>query len=179
MLPWSRVGGPDVLVVSSLAKAFGVPMALLSGSRAAVEDFESKSETRMHCSPPSEATVHAAEHALAVNRTHSDALRWRLAGLVARFRRRAAQAGLRFTGGLFPVQTMAPSPLIDAVNLYERLLQRGVRAVLHHAREGAGARLSFLLTARHLPREIDLAVGALAEALHQGQSRIAAGGERQ
>jgi 8-amino-7-oxononanoate synthase len=178
-LPWNRIGGPDVLVVSSLAKAFGVPMAVLSGSRAAVEDFESKSETRVHCSPPSIATVRAAEHALAVNRTHGDALRLRLAGLVSRLCNRAARAGLRFAGGLFPVQTLAPSRLMDGVKLHERLLQLGVRAVLHHAREGHGARLSFLVTARHLPQEIDLTVRALAEALPQAQLRIAAGGERQ
>ncbi len=179
MLPWSHIGGPDVLVVSSLAKAFGAPVAVLAGSKAAVEDFELKSETRVHCSPPSVVAIRAAEHALAVNREHGDGLRSRLASLVSHFRHRAAQAGFHFSGGLFPVQTLAPSPGIDPAGLHERLLERGIRTVLHRARNGHGPRVSFLITARHLPQQIDLAVDALAEALALAKPRIAAGGERQ
>jgi 8-amino-7-oxononanoate synthase len=162
MLSWSQISGPDVLVVSSLSKAFGVPMAVLSGSRAAVEDFESKSETRMHCSPPSVAAVHAAEHALTVNRAHGDALRLRLAVLVARFRRRMAAAGFYFSGSLFPVQTLLLLPGVDTVCLYQRLLRQGIRTVLHQARSGHGPRISFLITARHILQEVDNAVDALA-----------------
>ena len=162
MLPWSHIGGPDVLVVSSLAKAFAAPVAILSGNKAAVDRFESNSETRMHCSPPSIAAIRAAEHALAVNRDHGDALRLRLATLVSRFRRRTAQAGLCFSGGLFPVQTLAPLPGIDPAALHQRLLDLGIRTVLHRARNGHGARISFLIMARHGPEAIDSAVDALA-----------------
>src|SRR4030095_732297 len=67
-LPWSKVASPDVIVVASLAKRFGVPLAVLAGSEAAVSRFEATSETRVHCSPPSVAALHAAAHALAVHR---------------------------------------------------------------------------------------------------------------
>jgi 8-amino-7-oxononanoate synthase len=177
MLRWSRIGGPDVLVVSSLAKAFGVPVAVLSGSRTAIKDFESRSETRMHCSPPSMAVVHAAEHALDVNRKSGDAFRQRLAQLVARFRRGMAAIGLWFHGALFPVQTLASTSGPEVIGLHERLLRAGIRAVLHGARSGHGARLSFLITARHLPQEIDFVVDRLAHALPQGKLRTAVGGE--
>ncbi len=50
-LRWNDVGGPDVLVVSSLAKGFGVPLAVLAGSSAIIRRFEAKSETRIHNSP--------------------------------------------------------------------------------------------------------------------------------
>jgi 8-amino-7-oxononanoate synthase len=179
MLPWSHRGGTDVLVVSSLAKALGVPMTVLSGGKTVVEDFDSRSETRMHCSPPSIPVVRAAEHALAVNREYGDTLRSRLAALVVRFRQRAEFAGLHFSGGLFPVQTLTPEPWLNAVSLYERLSRHGIRVVLHQPRNGHGARMSFLITARHLPQEIDFAVGALAEALQRENPRIPAGGERQ
>jgi hypothetical protein len=36
-LQWAGIGGPDVLVVSSLAKGFGAPVAVLAGSEATVE----------------------------------------------------------------------------------------------------------------------------------------------
>jgi 8-amino-7-oxononanoate synthase len=178
VLPWRHLSGPDVLAVSSLAKAFGAPVAVLSGSRAAVQDFESRSETRMHTSPPSVAAIHAAEHALVVNREKGDDLRLRLARLVTRFRQRASQIGVRFHGGLFPVQTVACASGLEAMGLHDGLLRAGVRAVLHRARNGHGARLSFLITALHRPQQIDLAVDRLAEALRHGKPRIAVGGER-
>jgi 8-amino-7-oxononanoate synthase len=179
MLPRIQLAGSDVLTISSLAKAFGAPLAVLSGNSAAIKDFEQNSETRMHCSPPSLGVIRAAERALTVNRVHGDLLRHRLASLVTRFRQGAARAGMRFTGGLFPVQTLEPSPRLDAVNLHERLLQQGVRTVLHRARNGDGVRLSFLVTARHLSEEIDIAVNALAGAFQQGESRTVSAGKRQ
>ena len=51
-LPRLEIGGPDVLVISSLAKAFGAPVAVLSGGRSAVQGFEANSETRIHAALP-------------------------------------------------------------------------------------------------------------------------------
>jgi len=178
MLAWFDINEPNVLAVSSLAKGFGAPLAVLSGSRSAVGHFEQNSETRMHCSPPSIAAIRAAEHALTVNRAHGNGLRLRLAAAVRRFRARAAHAGLRFTGGLFPVQTLAPVLGMNPIQVYERLLQRGVQAVLHRARKGRALQLSFLITARHLPQEIDLAVDTLIGALSNRQAIFTASGKR-
>jgi 8-amino-7-oxononanoate synthase len=172
MLRWSQIEGPDVLVISSLAKGFGAPVAVLSGSQAMVERFEAKSETRVHTSPASLAVIHAAEQALAVNREQGDGLRLRLARLVRHFRSRLARAGLAATGGLFPVQTLAPVPDLEAVMLHQRLLERGVRTVLHHARNGHGARLSFLITTNHQPDEMDRVVNALADAARKTGEKI-------
>ena len=71
-LRWRGVSSPDVIVGASLAKALGVPMAVLSGSEPVIRRFEQQSETRVHCSPPSLASLRAAEHALALNRRHGD-----------------------------------------------------------------------------------------------------------
>jgi len=163
MLRQVQIGGPDVLVISSLAKAFGAPVAVFSGSRAAVEEFEANSETRMHCSPPSLAVIRAAEHALRVNRIHGDRLRLHLARLVMRFRQRAAKAGFRFTGGLFPVQTLTPDSEADTLRVHQQLLHRGVRTVLRGTPDGRGHRITFVITARHTPEAIDRAVAALSE----------------
>jgi 8-amino-7-oxononanoate synthase len=167
MLSWSRIAGPDVVVISSLAKAFGVPVAIFAGSKAAVRGFELKSETRVHCSPPSVAVMRAAEHAIALNHESGDALRWRLAGLVRRFRHRAFEAGFQFSGGLFPVQTLLPSRGLEPVRLFEALLKQGIQTVLHQARHGQAPRISFLITARHVPEAVDRAVDVLASAAAQ------------
>ncbi len=164
---WSRVSGPDMMLISSLAKGFGVPVAVLSGSERMIRYFESKSETRMHTSPPSTAVINAARRALDLNDDQGDYLRTRLASLVSRFRRQIREAGLTSTGGLFPVQTLAYMKAIDLPTLHERLLRDGVRTVLHQARKSEGARMSFIITARHRPDEIDRAVSALARLLHR------------
>jgi 8-amino-7-oxononanoate synthase len=155
--------GPDVLLVSSMAKGLGVPAAVLSGSKTMVAQFEANSETRVHCSPPSVATLRAAEHALALNGQVGESLRLRLAQLVARFRARMAEIGLYFHGGFFPVQTLAPTVGLDAASLNQRLLRAGIRTVLHRARTGQGARISFLITARHEATDFDRVVEVLTD----------------
>src|SRR5262249_4786845 len=77
-LRWHQVSGPHIVVGSSLAKGFGAPLAALSGSRALIDRFRERSETRLHCSPPSVAAVHAAHRALRLNRLHGDGLRRKL-----------------------------------------------------------------------------------------------------
>lgn len=160
-LRFSNLECPDVVMVSSLAKGFGVPVAVLSGSNAMIRRFEMESKTRVHCSPPSLAVIHAAEHALNINREHGDALRLRLVRLVSRFRNRLKKAGFSATGGLFPVQTLAPIPEIDARTLHQRLLQLGIRTVLRQGVNKNSPCVSFLITARHTPCDIDRAVNTL------------------
>jgi 8-amino-7-oxononanoate synthase len=155
------LAGPELVVAASLAKAFGAPVAALAGDAAVVGRFESKAETRVHCSPPSAASVHAAARALTLNAQIGDARRARLAALVRRFRGGATAADFPPQGGLFPVQTL--KGVSDPVALHERLRRLGVHTVLHDG-EGRRPRISFVLTALHEPAEVDAAVAALARA---------------
>src|SRR5262249_17163047 len=98
---WHGVQAPELLVVSSLAKGFGVPLAVLAGSKRVITRFENNSATRMHCSPPSVALIYAAERALQINESRGEHLRRRLAQLVRRFREHLRQVGLAASGGLF------------------------------------------------------------------------------
>jgi 8-amino-7-oxononanoate synthase len=153
--------GPEVLRVSSLAKGFGVPLAVLAGALRMVAEFERESKTRVHCSPPSIPEVRAAERVLNVNQRHGDSLRRRLWQLVSRFRSGLAKAGVACRGGCFPAQTPA-APGGDVLSMHRHLLQQGIRAVLQQPRAGGAPRLSFLITASHTPIEIDEAVAAIA-----------------
>jgi 8-amino-7-oxononanoate synthase len=162
---WHDTVGPELLVAASLAKGFGVPLAILSGTTGLVGRFEAESQTRVHCSPPSAAVLHAAEHALALNRRCGDGRRLRLAGLVRHFRSRLAELGMAVSGGLFPVQTLMPAPALRASVLHERLLARGIRTVLHQPRGIREPKISFLITAGHALTDIDDALDALGAAL--------------
>jgi 8-amino-7-oxononanoate synthase len=166
-----KISGDDILIITSLAKAFGVPVAVLSGSEAAVKEFQSKSETRMHCSPPSIPVIQATHYALQLNRQHGDKLRLRLAALIKRFRSQADVAGFRFTGDLFPVQTLAPISRTSTKRLHEQLGRRGIRTVLRKALHGDGPRISFVVTARHTPAAIDRAIATLARIATQTLNR--------
>jgi 8-amino-7-oxononanoate synthase len=170
-LRWHDAGGADVVVISSLAKSFGVPMAVLAGSEAMVDHFEAYSETRVHCSPPSIAVIHAAEHALNVNDQHGDALRLRLAQRVHHFRQRLAQAGLTASGELFPVQTLKLPQNFDAIDLHEQLRDHGIQTVLHRGRNGNRPRISFIVTARHVAVEIEQAVTGLTRIMQTASLR--------
>jgi 8-amino-7-oxononanoate synthase len=150
----------EVVVVSSLAKAFGVPVAMLGGSRGFVEMFREHSATLVHCSPPSAAAVSAAQHALELNGRFGDGLRHQLAARVVRFRR--GLRGFLAVESLFPVQPLK-LPRIDARALYRELLDRGVRTVLHRDSNDGSARISFVLSTRHRLSEIDRAVASLTD----------------
>jgi 8-amino-7-oxononanoate synthase len=180
--PWGRGGGgslrangmegPHLVVCASLAKAFGVPVAVLAGDAAIVERYERFGEARVHCSQPSMAALRATERALVLNRAVGDAARARLVRLLHRFRTGSARAGVSLRGGIFPVQTLQAGP--RAPRLHRRLLALGVKAVLHRPSHGGAPVVSFVLTARHTDRDIDAAVAALECACgHCNDARVA------
>ena len=172
-LRWHQVFGPHVLVAASLAKGFGAPIAVLSGSSALIERFQEESETRVHCSPPSVAAIRATRHALQMNHTYGEVQRRRLAELVARLRQCLTRAGLIALRGLpFPVQSFFSAHWPDAGILYRALLQRGVRALLTRACDELALRLTFLVTARHRLAEIDFAGRALDSALRPAGAHL-------
>jgi 8-amino-7-oxononanoate synthase len=180
-LPYGRGGGgilrvaglssPQVLVVSSLAKAFGVPVAVVAGARPFVERYTARSETRVHCSPPSMAHLSAARHALEVNRGQGDQRRARLLTLIRRLQAGARQIGLMTGPGTFPVQAIGPVPGVPPTLLYQRLAEAGIRAVLHRPACEPVPRCSLLVNASHTPGEIDRAIIALDAATSDRSTR--------
>lgn len=170
---WCGVSGPELIVAASLAKGFGAPLALLAGPADVIGLFEAQSETRVHSSPPAAAALRAAEHALVLNHLRGEERRLRLARLVGRFRAGLADAGVRVSEGLFPIQTLAPARGVDPFLLHRALVARGLRAVLHRLRPGGRARLTFLITACHRMSDIDVAVEALRDAMTRPPSQLA------
>lgn len=169
---WQGIQGPELIIGSSLAKAFGVPIAVLAGSRTIIERFESESATRIHCSPPAIPLLRAAQHALEVNKTLGDRLRQRLLNLVRQFKQGLRRIGLLAMGGLFPVQTLKSISNINAAWLHEQLLMLGVRTVLHRSRNGNAPLLSFLITVAHTPNDINNGVAALQQAIGSANFRF-------
>jgi 8-amino-7-oxononanoate synthase len=171
------ISSPRLLLVSSLAKSFGAPIAMLAGAQETVRSFLDASETLVYSSPPSVAAIRAAEAALAVNRERGDELRARLADRVARFRRGLREIGLSAGGGLSPVQNLGISAGLDPAALQRRLQAAGVDAVLRRGKCRPGRFLTFLLRADQAPEEIDRTVEALARITrasltHEAEERL-------
>jgi 8-amino-7-oxononanoate synthase len=173
-LAWAGVGGSDVVAVSSLAKAFGAPVAVVAGSSDVLGRLASRSETIVYSSAPSFADLHAAERALEVNRTTGDRLRRRLTTLVRRLRRRVGEHGLSLVGGSFPVQALATPDLDGAWAVHRTLLGQGVHTVVQRPRCRRGAYVTLIVTARHRLSEIDRAAAALARAVPGQSSQVPA-----
>jgi 8-amino-7-oxononanoate synthase len=170
-LRWLGVTDANVVLLTSLAKAFGAPLALLSGSTGAIERFEALSETRRHCSPPSLAALRAAARALEMNAAQGDELRARLHVLVRQFRDGLQAQGWPATGGCFPVQTLPQVPGVDPQGLHDRLRRLGVRALLQERRGGQGACITFLITASHTPEAIAGCLEALGKVRRRAPRR--------
>lgn len=160
---WHGLQAPELIIGSSLAKGFGVPLAILAGSRRVIDRFEALSSSRVHCSAPCAVDISAAEHALVVNRSHGDYLRSRLTQGIQRFRLALNDHGISIYGGFFPVQT--PSLWTAAGQIHAQLLTSGIKTVLHKAKQGHPAQVSFLITATHEPWEIDRAAQVLLKIL--------------
>lgn len=172
---YQAIGGPNVVIGASLAKAFGVPMAVLAADAAVIRRFERNAETRVHCSQPSVAAQRAGTRALDVNSAAGDGLRVRLARLIRGFRERAADAGYRPRGPLFPVQTVVTGP--NARSIQDRLRQAGVHSVLHKGHRGE-MRLVFVVTASHRIADLDAAAAALRRCREPRSGRPHAGSGR-
>jgi 8-amino-7-oxononanoate synthase len=162
---WLKLSSPHLLVVSSLAKGFGVPVATVAGSQAIVRRYVARSETRVHCSPPSNAHLHAAIEALRINALRGDALRRRLARLVSQLRSMLGALGVPLTPGLFPVQSVGADSGLDLEMVHLRLAELGVKTVLNRPRCRPGIALTFIVTAAHRETDLIQAAGALKIAM--------------
>jgi 8-amino-7-oxononanoate synthase len=165
---WSGLSDAGLIVVASLAKGLGVPVAVVAGSHAMVRRYEARGETRVHCSPPSNAHLSAATHALHCNALQGDELRRHVARLVTRFRALLDRQGIRVMAGLFPIQTVRPETRHDLRAVHRHLLELGIQAVLHRPRCERGLALSFILTAAHREPDVDWAARAIGIALSRG-----------
>jgi 8-amino-7-oxononanoate synthase len=164
LLRFADAAPERVIVAGTLAKALGTPLAFVAGDEAILRAVSAASQTFVHSSPPSIPNVAGARAALEIQRLAGDALRTRLAALVARFRTAARRAGLDLASGwMFPIQSIRFPPSAAAA-VEERLARDGiVPARAATPREEGGARVvRFFITALHTAADVDRAVASLA-----------------
>jgi 8-amino-7-oxononanoate synthase len=166
---WYGLSARNTLIGASLAKAFGVPLAVLSGASETLEKIAREGETRIHTSPPSAAHIAAGRDAIALNRAQGDQLRARIVRLVAQLRTELGQLGVPLRSKLpIPVQAIAMPSLRAAGPALAVLDKHNMRALLTRSCVRNLPSLNLLITARHTPADISQAITVLARTMDAG-----------
>lgn len=164
LLQFLGLSSKHIVSISSLAKAFGVPIAVLSGSGSQISSFKYNSETRVFASPPSNAHITAGLRALDLNVRHGGALRSRLLEQVRVFKSSMQAYGLSPEGGLFPVQSVAFKAENQTRQWAQKLAKIGIKTVLA-ADHALKPRVCWILNALHHPAGVRWATHAAVELL--------------
>lgn len=155
-LKYLGIDGPDIILVASLAKGFGAPIAVMSGSHKLIERFRELSQTRVHCSPPSQVDIFATQHALHLNEKQGDDCRKKILVLVNRFKGNLANKSIKTNGGYFPAQKITLPRSRNSSNLPTNLKELNIKVLLmQDTLESWTQSVLILINANHTRENID------------------------
>ncbi|MCB1703501.1 MAG: 8-amino-7-oxononanoate synthase [Halioglobus sp.] len=156
---------PDAVPVlmATLGKALGTAGAFVAGSELLIEGLIQQSRNYIYTTALPPAVAAAGLEALALVSEEA----WRrehLAGLVARFRRGAAQLGLPLMPSSSAIQPLLVGDAVRAVALSERLRAAGflIGAIRPPTVPAGTSRLRITLTAAHSDTQVDQLLAQLA-----------------
>lgn len=161
ILKWLNVKSPCVVTIISLAKGFGVPMAIISGKKAFITDFIKKSETRVSSSPVSMAHISAGMNALRLNHSFGEERRNRLLNNVLYVKAELHRLGLKLTRGHFPVQCIQNLNSGITRQLHQKLQQHGVETVLVSNHNNAVPTLCIIIRCAHKPNDLKMLIASI------------------
>ena len=155
-----------VISISSLAKAFGVPMAVMCGNTKWLEHYRNQSVSRFHNSPPSIVDVLAAQNALKINRSKGDKLRWVLLQKIKYFQKELAEVGLTLSSNVFPIQSLEEFSAQKTIRLYRHLELHRIKALLLRGQKADRPVLSFLFNTGLSNQALDYTIDTLARSIY-------------
>lgn len=157
---WLGLGHEQVLWVASAGKAFGTPLALITGPADYLGRIRRGGPNRVHSSPPSTGDVAALSHAFAHPRLRE--VQGRVAGLARAFRAGAASLGVRTLGAPLPLVGL-DLPGGTGRSVVDGLARRGVDVLLTRSRCRRVALPMLCVRADHSEADLAAAVDALAD----------------
>ena len=163
ILKWFNTNYENIITVTSLAKAFGVPIAAISGNTTFIEAFINSSETRMYSSPVSMANINAAFNALSINETSGDQIRKKLWSNVSFIRDEFKALGINLTGSIFPVQSINHWPPDKVTNLSGKLNNCGIKTALVLSHMNYALSLTIVIRANNTIQEIQTLIHAIQD----------------
>lgn len=164
----ARNGSPDgVVIVASLAKAFGAPLAVIAGPAEIVSSTWQRGPTVAHSSPPAVPVGMAAVRALDVNDRVGERLRGRLLSLVEQLCRELGRCGVAVESDRFPVVRVPVASSHAAAEAVAALARTGVRAVALGPSCQGRPGLGLAVTAVLQEADIDRAASAVSLAVRR------------
>ncbi|MCB0208580.1 MAG: pyridoxal phosphate-dependent aminotransferase family protein [Anaerolineae bacterium] len=151
----------NIVYVASLSKAFGVPIAFVSGPAAFIAYLRATAATFSNSSPPALPMLAAALSALQTHTICGEKLRYDLLNRVRYLRSGLAKAGARLTPNqCFPIQTVRFATPRAAEITARKLRRKGIWTVLQFKPPDypQGGVLRFILTAQHTEADIHRAI---------------------
>ena len=149
---WLGTGHPDLVWVASTAKAWGAPLAVVTGPAGVVSRIRSRGPARLHASPPGSADVVALTRALGDR--SAEARRAALSRNVCRIRDGFGAAGLALVGRPFPMVSLDLAAA-ESVELHRRLRRAGIRTLLVERRCARRPAVSLCVRADHRQDEVE------------------------
>ena len=158
---------PDIYV-ATLGKSLGSAGAFVAGSETLIEYLIQRARSWVFSTAPPPALSAAALAALRIVQGEPER-RAHLHALIARFRARAADAGLRVMPSITPIQPLVIGSDTEALAVSARLMEAGywVAAVRPPTVPEGTSRLRITLSAAHSLDEVDGLVTALQLAVPQ------------
>lgn len=156
------------LQLISLGRALGCAGAVLVGQSALIEQVAETAHARQYTSVPPPALAAAASAAISIAR-QENWRRYKLAALVARFRRGAQQLGIRLMDSATPIQPVMIGSTTATLAVARQLERAGflVNALRPPIVPDGQARLRISFSAVHDEDDVDALLEALAQVMRQ------------
>ncbi|BAO44965.1 8-amino-7-oxononanoate synthase [Thiolapillus brandeum] len=150
------------VLMGTLGKAFGTAGAFVAGSEALIETLIQKARSYIFTTALPAALAEATRASLEILRAE-EWRRERLASLVARFRRGAAEMGFKLSASATPVQPLIAGRAQTALAWSRLLEEQGilVTAIRPPTVPKGSARLRITFSAAHEDRDLDQLLAAL------------------
>lgn len=156
------------LQLISLGRALGCAGAVLVGQSALIEQIAETAHARQYTSVPPPALAAAAMAAISIAR-QENWRRYKLAALVARFRRGAQQLGIRLMDSATPIQPVLIGSTTAALAVARQLERAGflVNALRPPVVPDGQARLRISFSVVHDEGDVDALLEALVKVMRQ------------
>ena len=160
------------LLLATLGKSVGAAGAFVAGDDDVIEAILQSARSLIFSTAPPPALAAAARTGVASARAGDDRRR-HLHGLIARFRRGAAELDLPLETSDSPIQPLVLGAEARALTLSDALLAGGylVGAIRPPTVAPGTSRLRVTLTAGHSAAQVDGLLAALSDAIHDGAAR--------
>jgi 8-amino-7-oxononanoate synthase len=169
ILQWLDISDENIVVIASLAKAFGVPISVIAGSMDFISAFENSSSTRESSSPVSIAHLCAATNAIVINKHDGNRRRKLLLDNILLIRKQLLHAGIQLHAGFFPVQHIISRNETETADLFNKLNERKFKTVMTRSHLKGKPQITFIINYEHSAPQLLLFANTIKQ-LHQSKN---------